>query len=379
VKKTSIILSSIALVAVYSFADQQKLTVHFFGSRTCGECAEIKTHILSPLAKNNPDIIDMQYHVIENEKDFQLMVELEEKYNVPQSSPQELYVADTFLIGYESIIENAKPVIESYLNNPKKWKSVSVSVDTSKISETIKKRFHEFTFLGILAAGLIDGVNPCAIATMIFLISFLATQKRRRSEILTIGLAFTITVFFTYLLMGLGAFKMLTLLKSYHWISKAIRWSAVAAALVVAFLSFRDAFVFGRSKKSSDIKLQLPKAVKMRIHSIISENLSGTRLVIGSVITGFLVTLLEAICTGQVYLPTIVLMTRQSGLRLTGWLYLIFYNFLFVLPLLIVMILAYFGLKWNELSKTTQKHLPLLKTLLGIVLVGLALFLAVAG
>ncbi len=34
-------------------------------------------------------------------------------------------------------------------------------------------------------------------------------------------------------------------------------------------------------------------------------------------VTGFLVTLLEAVCTGQVYLPTIILMTRAEGLRLT--------------------------------------------------------------
>jgi cytochrome c biogenesis protein CcdA len=79
------------------------------------------------------------------------------------------------------------------------------------------------------------------------------------------------------------------------------------------------------------------------------------------------------------YLPTIILMTRAVGLRLTGWLYLLFYNFLFVLPLLVIMILAYYGLRWDELSRATQKHLPLLKTIMGIVLAGLAVFLAVAG
>jgi threonine/homoserine/homoserine lactone efflux protein len=43
------------------------------------------------------------------------------------------------------------------------------------------------------------------------------------------------------------------------------------------------------------------------------------------------------------------------------------------------MILAYFGLRWDELSRTTQKHLPLLKTIMGVVLIGLAAFLAIAG
>jgi cytochrome c biogenesis protein CcdA len=98
----------------------------------------------------------------------------------------------------------------------------------------------------------------------------------------------------------------------------------------------------------------------------------------GALITGFLVTLLEAVCTGQVYLPTIVLMTREEGLRAKGWAYLILYNILFVLPLLVIMVLAYFGLTWEKLAKKTQKHMVMLKTLLGFVLLLLALFLATA-
>ena len=72
-------------------------------------------------------------------------------------------------------------------------------------------------------------------------------------------------------------------------------------------------------------------------------------------------------------------MTRQEGLRIIGWLYLLLYNMLFVLPLLIIMILAYYGLKWEKLAKTTQENLSLVKILFGIVLIGLAVFLAMAG
>ena len=169
------------------------------------------------------------------------------------------------------------------------------------------------------------------------------------------------------------------MLKPYHWIAASIRWFAVAFAGVVAIICFRDAIVYKMTGKAKDIKLQLPSALKSRIHKTISGNLGTKSLFAGTAITGFLVTLLEAVCTGQVYLPTIVLMTQAEGLRLTGWLYLIFYNFLFVLPLLIIMVLAYYGLRWDELSRATQKHLPLMKTLMGIVLLGLAVFLSVAG
>jgi cytochrome c biogenesis protein CcdA len=371
-----IICTAFSTVAAQS---PHKLILHFFGSPTCGECAEIKTTLLQPLADSLPGKLDLRIYDIETDSGLKLAVKLEEHYKIKSSSPQELFFPDTFLLGFESIKKNAKGMIEQYIAHPEKWKNVSVAVDTAKVAETLKQRFEKFTFLQITLAGLVDGINPCAIATMIFLISFLAVQKRKRSEILLIGMTFTAAVFSTYLLLGLGAFKALSLLNAYHWIAAVVRWLAVAFAVVVAVICFRDAFVYAITRKAKDVKLQLSPAMKSRIHKTISGNLSVSSLFFGTLATGFLVTLLEAVCTGQVYLPTIILMTRAEGLRFTGWMYLIFYNFLFVLPLLIIMILAYYGLRWDELSHATQKHLPLLKTIMGIVLLGLAVFLAVAG
>jgi cytochrome c biogenesis protein CcdA len=356
-----------------------KLTLHFFGSSTCGECAEIKTTLLKPLAEKHGNLLDVRLHNIDTDSGFHLAVKMEERYRVKASSPQELFFPDTVLLGYASIMKSGASMIEYYLAHPEKWVGQEVAVDKNDFAETLRGRFQQFTFIQIVLAGLVDGVNPCAIATMIFLISFLAVQKRKKGEILAIGLTFTAAVFVTYLLLGIGAFKALSLLQSYHWIATGLRWFAVAFAVVVAIVCFRDAIVFAATGKAKDIKLQLPTALKSRIHKTISGNLSNRSLVVGTAITGFLVTLLEAVCTGQVYLPTIILMTRAEGLKLTGWLYLLFYNFLFVLPLLIIMILAYFGLRWDDLSRATQKNLPLLKTVMGIVLIGLAVFLAVAG
>jgi cytochrome c biogenesis protein CcdA len=359
-------------------ASGEKLTVHFFGSRTCGQCLEIKHDLLYPLKDQYPEKLDIQIHDIENEESFQLMITMEEEYDVVNSSPQELFLPDTFLTGYDDIMTHGGAMIRDYLEHPERWSEKAISVDAREYESELRERFQSFTFLGILAAGLVDGVNPCAIATMIFLISFLATQKRKRSEVLIIGLSFTAAVYCTYLLLGIGAFRALTLLDQYRWVSQVIRWGAVGAAGIVAILSFWDAFSYKKTGRTDAITLQLPKPLKLRIHKVISGNLKSSQLVTGAIATGFLVTLLEAVCTGQVYLPTIVLMTRSSGLAVTGWLYLLFYNFLFVLPLLVVMILAYFGLTWNRLAKTTQKNLATLKILLGVVMCGLAAFLALA-
>ncbi len=359
-----------------SNANSKKITIHFFGSATCGECKEIEELILNPLSSTHNNNLVIKHHYIENEEDFTLLDKMEKAYKVKNPSPQELFLPDTVLLGFENIMTNGNRMIEERLKNPSKHTPVITDVKSTNYKEVLLDRFKSFTFIGILTAGLVDGINPCAIATMIFLISFLAMKKRKRSEILLIGLCFTASVFVAYLLLGIGAFKVLTSLQQYHLVSKITKWFAVSFAGVISLISFADAFSYKKSGKSKDIKLQLPKVLKLKIHRIISANLSGRKLIIGSITTGFLVTILEAVCTGQVYLPTIILMTRHSGLKLTGWLYLLFYNFLFVLPLLIVMIMGYYGMTWNKLSKFSQKHLFLLKILLGLILGLLATFLA---
>jgi cytochrome c biogenesis protein CcdA len=355
-----------------------KLVLQFFGSPTCGECAEIKTKILWPLVDSLPEKIDLRIYDIETDSGLKLAMKLEERFKTKESSPQELFFPDTFLLGYERIQKHGRELIDHYLAHPGKWTADTVTTDSTPITQTLKQRFKKFTFIQITLAGLADGINPCAIATMIFLISFLSVQKRKRSEVLLVGLTFTAAVFITYLLLGLGAFKAFALLAAYHWIASAVRWLAVAFAALFAVFCFRDAIVYAVTGNAKDIRIQLSPGMKSRIHKTISGNITARNLFLGTMVTGFLVTLLEAVCTGQVYLPTIILMTRAEGLRLTGWLYLLFYNFLFVLPLLVVMILAYYGLRWDELSRATQKRLPLLKTVMGIVLTGLAVFLAFA-
>ena len=355
-----------------------KLVVDFFGSRGCRECLEIKEEILLPLAREYPRRLDLRLHYLADKGSLELMDALEKRFFITESSPQELFLPDTYLLGASAIMESGEKIIRERLAHPELWKTPSPEVETGDFDTVLKKRFAHFTFLGILAAGLVDGVNPCAIATMIFLISFLASRSYRRSEIITIGLVYTGAVYLTYLLIGLGAFQALTLLHQYSVLSSVIRWSAVALAAGVGLISFWDAGRYRRSGRTEDISLQLPKAIKPRLHRLISGHLRGRHLAAGALVTGFLVTLLEAVCTGQVYLPTILLMTQSTGLRLRGWLYLLFYNLLFILPLLIVMVLAYGGLTWERLARVTRSHLVLLKVLLGVVMVGLAVFLIFA-
>lgn len=379
-KHTKFLQKTIAIIfmAFLSIFANDFLEIHFFGSGTCGECNQLKHQIFFPMQAEHGDSLKIITFDTDETQNNAKLIRYDNHFGVKHSSPQELFFPDTFLTGFEDINNLGREYILRYLSDRSRWTAISVS-DTADLKQDLQKRIDDnFAFWSITGAGLADGINPCAIATMIFLISFLTLQKRKKAEVLIVGLSFTATVFITYTLLGIGAFHGITALNKYHFVSEIIKWASVSLAAFVAIFSFADAIKYAVTKNASKMTLQLPKPVKKSIHKVISTNIRSTSLVIGTIITGFLVTLLEAVCTGQVYLPTIILMTRVEGFEATGWLWLLYYNFLFVIPLLIVMIAAYFGLTWERLASLTQKHLTLMKVLLGVVMAGIAVYLGMS-
>jgi len=207
----------------------------------------------------------------------------------------------------------------------------------------------------IILAGLLDGVNPCAFTTLIFLISALAVAGKGRKEILVIGVFFTLSVYFTYYLVGAGLFGALRAASSFRWISQLIRWFMTIFLLVFAVLSFLD-YLKVRQGRSNEILLQLPKSMKKRIHKSVRTYTRSTALIGSSIIMGFLISLFELGCTGQIYFPTITYMIQtNSGYK--GWALLALYNLAFIIPLILVFLVTYGGVGSEKLAILFKKNL----------------------
>jgi len=376
IKLALFLLLTFASINTYAKSADNALELYFFGSATCGECLDIKNNLLNPLEQELGGRLRVQNFDSDKREDYELMLRMEKQFDVKEPASQTLFFPDTVLLGYSDIMASGRALIMEYLNDPQRLMTIAVTETTVDLEDELRKRVNISKFWLIAAAAFVDSINPCAIATMVFLVSFLATRKRKRSEILIVGMSFTFTVFITYLLLGAGVFAVLTAMSGYYIASRVIKWLAIILAGGVGIISLVDAFRFKKTKDAKSVTLQLPKSVKMRIHNIITTNMKGSRLVIGAVVTGFMVTLLEAVCTGQVYLPAIAMMVQSEGsLKLIGWLYLVMYNFIFVVPLIVVMIATYYGMRWDKLSKMAVKHLTLSKILLGIVMLGLAVYM----
>jgi len=228
------------------------------------------------------------------------------------------------------------------------------------------------SWLTVVAAGLVDGLNPCAFATLIFFVSYLTLSGHKGREIIFVGLAFTAGVFIAYVTIGLGFYKVLDILgETLQALTRVVY--GLTAALCIGFAVFNIIDYFKvRAGNLEDMSLKLPKGLRARINAVIREGRRNEAYVVGAFVTGLLIALLELACTGQVYLPTIIFVSSMPQLRLQAIFYLILYNLLFILPLVVVFILAYFGTTSKDLTNFLKKHA-------GAVKLGMSMLFVILG
>ncbi len=154
-----------------------------------------------------------------------------------------------------------------------------------------------------------------------------------------------------------------------------INWGMCALLAVFAVLSFRDAWLYRKTGDAGKVVMQLPESFKKRIHGIIREGAHSRHLAAGALVTGFLVTLLESVCTGQVYLPALALMAKQDPSSLKWLSYLVLYNVMFIIPLLAIFAAAYFGTGIMTMMKWSKRDVFIGKILMGILFLGLAVLM----
>ena len=228
----------------------------------------------------------------------------------------------------------------------------------------------ELALLPVLAAGLLDGINPCAFTTLVFLLSSLAVAGRSRRQVLVIGLCFTAAVFATYLALGAGLLQGLRLAGAFPVVSTVLRWLLIAGLLALAGLSLYD-YALARSGQTQRMLLQLPRSFKERIHRDIRTRARAAALAASSLVLGFLVSVFELACTGQVYLPTLMYLVRvrpDAG----SFFYLLLYNLGFIVPLAVVFALAFWGVASQRLASFVRRSLGGVKLALAILFLGLA-------
>ena len=252
---------------------------------------------------------------------------------------------------------------------------------TGRVVETDEvKMMSGATVAAIVAAGVVDGFNPCSFAIMISLAGILAIGGRRRRARILGGLSFCFGSFVTYMLMGLGLMRALRALEGLRIAYDVVTLFMALSLFVLSFLSFRDALRFRRIPVFSVVTLKLPEGVKNTIRRVALVGWKGPAVVLAGLGCGFVITLLDALCTGQVYVPVLALIAREPG-AWRAFALLVIYNLAFIAPLVAVFVLASKTTDAFQMAKWSSRNVIPAKIALGVVfaVLGTVFFVRVGG
>lgn len=353
--------------------------IAYFHRPGCKACSRVN-YMLENLQRTYPNAESRRFDTT-TKGNIELQEAIAEWLEVPDSQrlgTPSLVVGDTYLVE-EGITDRAvRELIVRYQKDPTGPPWEQVERMRTRARDRLIERFRSLGPFAVIAAGLLDGINPCAFATILFFISYLALVGRSGRDLLYVGGAFTASVFLTYFLVGLGIFHFVQSLKVFSLISRGLYLCIAALAFVLGVLSLWD-FLKVRRGEAGEMALQLPQFLKLRIHKTIREKTRTRRFVLAAFVAGVIVSLLELACTGQIYLPTICFVVGVPELKTHALAYLGLYNLMFIVPLAVVFGLTYFGTTSGQLAVAMKRHLGLVKLLTSLLFFGLCALLVIVG
>jgi cytochrome c biogenesis protein CcdA len=336
----------------------------YFYQTGCKECSRVEAD-LKYLRTKYPQIQVVEFNIYDQADLATWMVDRIDP-DIDFQTPA-LFIGEKVLIAEDILPDNIIPIIEEYRTTGAE--PIWLDYNPEEAQNSIIERFNNMGWLAVVAAGLVDGINPCAFATLIFFVSYLTLSGKSGKQVLFVGGAFTLGVFLAYLMVGLGLYKVLELVGSTLDIIANIVYILTAVfCLVLAVLSFLD---YRKAKQGNvgDMMLKLPEPLRKRINKTIRQGNKSRSYIFSAFIVGILISFLELACTGQVYLPTIIFVSSIPELRLQAILFLILYNLLFILPLVVIFVLVYFGTTSKDLTQFLKEKAATVKFAMGIVFV----------
>lgn len=337
-----------------------KTCVYFFHGTGCSSCAKVEPYLHDMEEKY--DFIDVkEFEVFFNESNFEFMKNFCDAYCIDPANIEVpvVFIGDKYMVGSKSITDNLEneivncqlkgcPCPEDIVNN------VTV-IDDNGDSQSARK----LTLPILVGTALVDSINPCAFAVIIFLFTYLQ-MLGIGSKILKVGITYISVVFIVYFVSG---FAILTFIQG-TGINLIVYKIAAFIAIVAGLINLKDAFWYGKG-----ITLRIPESQKPLIEKYVKK-----ATIPGAIILGIIVSSVELPCTGEVYI-SILAMLANNVTRLQAIPYLLLYNFIFVFPLIVILLLMYKGIPPEKVEKWRKDKRKLMKLSMGTVLLLLGILM----
>lgn len=333
--------------------NSETVTAFYFYGDGCSHCEKVKPLLVS-LETKYPGLHLTRYEVYYHAENRQIFSEICAKYGVGNPGVPVIFIGNGALIGdieitnrfeYEILIEQERLGSINGTAQP-----VTSVTDPTSTQESL-----QLSLPMVIFAAFVDSANPCGLSVLVFLLIPMAAAGSRR-RILLVGGAYITAMFLFHLLVGIGLFSMI----SFSGLSREFSIIGGAVALLLGIITIADVL---RNKET--FILSIPKSKK---------GMLGDYIRIASLPAAFVLGILAGIlgfsCTGGIYIGILGLMGREMTI-MSGLPWLILYNLVYILPLILITLLVAYGISPERAESMRIEYKRALRMVIGVILFAL--------
>ncbi len=219
------------------------------------------------------------------------------------------------------------------------------------------------SFGSITLLALVNSVNPCQIAMLVLvLVTILMQNHDKKGKILLTGLSFVFAVFLGYLFYGIVLVQLFqTFTQTLKEGSIYLKYAIAILSMLVGALQIKDFFFYKKGSLGTEMPIWMRPKAKRIIEKITSPA--------GAFVTGFIITLFLGPCTMAPLLVATETLSQLGLVRAFPW--LLYFNLIAVLPLIIITFIVYRGFTTAEsVSQWKEKNVRFLHLIAGLLLLG---------
>lgn len=357
-------------------AKEQKIEVNYFYISVCSSCRDVDEYLagvwdrFNVQYKSRGKSLSIQKYNTANEDNLNVLEKFFEAYRVPEKDR----IVPIVFFG-KSYISGESQIKERFEKELPYAESGSLVQDESNgTKNNVLDKFNSFKVVSPLLVGFANGLTPCSLSMLLFFISLLIA---RNANIIKTGIFYCAGKFLTYFLLGTFFYGTLGSIRT-NWLEPAVKIVMLTAVVIFIILNAMD-FLAAKNGKYDRIKLQLPVRLRGLNHKWIKMILKVDKpsaLIGFSCLLGVATSVGEFLCTGQIYLTTILyVLHSQAGFSLKALFFFLEYNIAFITPLLIITLILHKGKEILDVSELIRRNMHIIKLINIIMFLALGLFL----
>jgi len=353
------------------------IQLYFFWSEKCGHCLQALP-FLTELAEENNEIVLHSFQLIgqqENIRRYQIMAQ---QLGRTASSVPAIMFCNSMRVGFD--VEHSPlqlreeiDVCRRHLKQHGNLESLSYETDKQAlfqipfIGEVNPNDIDSLPLITLLLAS-IDSFNPCAFFVLMFLLSMML-HTHSRGRMLLIGGVFVFVsglMYFLFMTAWLNLFQAIGQLN-------VITMIAGAVALAIGLVNVKDFFWFKRGV-SLTISETAKQSLFKRMRGLLNTR-STSGVLLATIGLALFANLYEFLCTAGFPMVYTRLLTLSGMPDWKYYLYLLFYNLIYIVPLLTIVIIFAWSLGARKLQQSEGRQLKLIS---GVMMSSLGVILLLA-